>query len=95
MCSSNLCNRSLAHSLVVREMLVELIERLLGRALLEQDVSFKPPRECRYHLILGELAHGDGEDVVKLFQCALLGLGHPKEDHDEREDVHSTRRKST
>lgn len=32
-------------------------------------------------------ASGDAEDVVELFECALLRLGHEEEDQEESEYV--------
>ena len=32
----------------------------------------------------------DSEDVIEFFECALLSLWQPKEDHDESDDVESS-----
>lgn len=35
-------------------------------------------------------ARRDSEDIIQLLKGALLGLGHPEEDHDEREHVQAS-----
>jgi hypothetical protein len=87
---SNLSNTLRAHGLVVSETLSKLVERLASSILVEEDVTLEPPWQRCLKLIASESTHGNGEDVVKLFQRALLGLGHPEEDHDESKHIHTT-----
>lgn len=69
---------------------LEVVERLLGGALLEEDVALEPPGDGSVELVAAELLDGDGEDPVKFLKSALLGLGDEEEDHEEGDSVESS-----
>jgi hypothetical protein len=78
-------NKSLGLS-APREVL-ELVKRLKLRVLLPQDVALDEPGQVCAQVI-GNMATGrDTEDVVELFEGALLRLGEAEEDDEEGDDV--------
>ena len=64
-----------------------MIQRLQLGVALPKHPALEPPRQRNSSLVLGKLADGHGKDVVELLEGALLGLRHPKEDHDEGHGV--------
>ena len=55
----------------------------------EKDPTSEPPGGDLLELEGHVPAHGDGENVVQLFQATLLSLGHPQEHHGQRDQVES------
>jgi len=83
--------RSVAHPLLWNTRdglnLFEVVERLELSLSVPEDPPSDEVREAFLELVSCMLRRGDGEDVVKLFKCTLLGLRHQEEDHDERKHV--------
>lgn len=53
---------------------IEVVQRTDGGILAHEDVALDEVREHLLALVRGVFGGGDGEDVVELFQSALLGL---------------------
>lgn len=68
---------------------IEVIKRLKSDISLPQNIAFEPPGESLRGVVLDEYARRYGEDVVEFLESALLGLGHPQEDHDECHNIES------
>ena len=69
---------------MLRHRTIELVQRLQPGSLLEHHVALEPVRQRLGELIIHVRARRHGEDVIQLLERALLGLGHPEEDHDQR-----------
>lgn len=66
---------------------IEVIERFKRGALVEENIALDPVRKGLGELVVHERACGNGKDVVEFFERALLGLGHPEENHHECQEV--------
>ncbi len=75
-------------SLLIRsDRRLEMIQRLQFQVLASHDVFAEPVRQRFGELVVHVGACRDSEDVIEFLERALLGLGHPEEDHDESGDV--------
>ncbi len=72
---------------MLRHRAIEVVQRLQRRALVAHDVPLDEVRQGLGKLVAHVLARRHGEDVVQLLERALLGLGDPEEDHDQRRHV--------
>ncbi len=70
------------------DLVLELVQLRTGSVLAEQDPAAEPPRQHLSQLVLGVGSGRDAEDVVELFEGALLGLVQEEEDHPEGDEVH-------
>lgn len=59
--------------------LVEFVEQWLGVALLAENICLEPPWQVLLELVVHVRACRDGKNIIKFFEGALLGLGHPEE----------------
>lgn len=66
---------------------IEVVQRLQRRALVAHDVPLHEVRQGLGKLVAHVLARRHREDVVQLLEGALLRLGDPEEDHDQRGHV--------
>lgn len=66
---------------------LKVVQRRLGGVLLHEHVSLEPPWQRNSELVASKLGDGNSKDPVQLFQCSLLGLGDPEENHDECDHV--------
>lgn len=69
--------------------MIELVERFEVHFTTE-NIAVDPPRKDLEDLIVHVLSGRHGEDIVELFQSALLGLGNEEEDHDQCNYVETT-----
>lgn len=67
--------------------MLEVVEGLLGGALVEEHVALEPPGDLLGENVAGKLAVGDSKDPVKLLESSLLGLGDEEEDEEEGDGV--------
>lgn len=58
--------------------------------ILAEDVPLEPPGQDLEALVVHVDTSGHSEDVVKLLQGSLLGLGNPQEDHDQCRHVQAS-----
>lgn len=65
----------------VSSNVIELVQ-WLQLHILPEDIALEPIRKRLGDLIMHVHTRGYGKDIVKFFQCTLLGLGDPEEDHD-------------
>lgn len=73
----------------VLQLFVELVERLEGGRLVAEDITLEPVWKSFLGLVFDEDTVGDGENLVELFQGALLSLGDEQENKDKGDDVES------
>ena len=72
---------------MLRNRPIKFIKRLQPRILIPKHIALKPIRQGLRKLILHMRPRGHSEHIIQLLEGALLGLGHPEEDHDERGHV--------
>ncbi len=72
---------------VPRLHLFELVQLWLLQTLPPEDVPLEKVRRRLRDLVLHMRTGRHGKDVIQLLECALLGLGQPKENHPEGEKV--------
>lgn len=65
---------AVALSVGVFQLVVKVIQRLQAGVLLEEDVAFDEVGNCFRGLVFGENTDRHAENLVKLFEGALLGL---------------------
>lgn len=61
-------------------------QRRLGN-LLAEDVTLEEVWKPHLGLVLEIDGRGDGEDLVELLECELLGLAHEAENHAPSDEV--------
>lgn len=81
------CCKSFFGNLAAGREVVQLVQRLKVSTATAEDVAIDPPWEHLEQLIAHVHGCGHSEDVVKLFESPLLGLGNPEEDHNKRSDI--------
>jgi hypothetical protein len=81
------CKHSIDSTLI--SAVIKVVQRLENSILALQDPVVEPPWESFGELVAHVRASWDSEDVVELFESALLRLRDPEEDHDQRDDVGS------
>lgn len=75
---------------LVRRNMIKVV-KWLELDILAEHVALEPVWQSSKQLVGHMLASRHPKDVVKLLQRALLGLRHPKEDHDESSYVQKAR----
>ena len=85
-------NTSLTHSFLLLRLIMTLkAPQCSARASISpQDPCLDPPRQNGEALVTHKAALRIREDVIKFFQCLLLGLRYQQEDHDECNDVEAS-----
>ena len=66
---------------------IELVEFGAFGALPEQNPALEPPRQNREDLVAHVRPGGDGKDIIEFLERTLLGLGNPKENHNQSTHV--------
>ena len=77
-------------SLVALSDGLESVQRRADSVALEEDPAFDEPGEDSEALVRRKAANRHGEDVVKLLEGPLHGLGNPKEDEDQCDNVEAS-----
>jgi hypothetical protein len=70
--------------------IIKVVERFELRSLVHLNVALDPVWDRFGELVVDEAARWHSEDIVKLFESALLRLWHEQEDEDSRGDVQTT-----
>jgi uncharacterized protein YhfF len=77
------------NNLIAGSKVIKLVKRFQCN-LLAENVAPEPVWKRLGDLVLHVNTSGNCENVVQLFEGALLGFGDPKEDHDQSSHVQAT-----